>query len=38
MFDLTAANIAGKYQGKEGLKLLIHMIFKVSCSQMKKKP
>lgn len=30
MFDLTAANIAGKYPGKDGLKMLIHLIFKVS--------
>lgn len=31
LFDLTATNIAGKYPGKDGLKLLMHMIFKVSC-------
>ncbi len=30
LFDLTATNIAGKYPGKDGLKLLMHMIFKVS--------
>ncbi len=30
MFDLTATNIAGKYPGKDGLKLMLHMIFKVS--------
>uniref|UniRef100_A0A8W8LMD2 ATPase AAA-type core domain-containing protein n=1 Tax=Magallana gigas TaxID=29159 RepID=A0A8W8LMD2_MAGGI len=29
MFDLTAANIAGKYPGKDGLKMLIHLVFKV---------
>ena len=29
MFDLTATNIAGKYPGKDGLKLLMHMVFKV---------
>ena len=29
LFDLTAANIAGKYPGKDGLKMLIHMVFKV---------
>ncbi|ELU03195.1 hypothetical protein CAPTEDRAFT_153643 [Capitella teleta] len=29
LFDLTATNIAGKYPGKDGLKLLMHMIFKV---------
>ena len=32
MFDLTATNIAGKYPGKDGLKLLMHMVFKVSAS------
>ena len=30
MFDLTATNLMGKYPGKEGLKLLMHMIFKAS--------
>ena len=29
LFDLTATNIAGKYPGKDGLKLMLHMIFKV---------
>lgn len=29
LFDLTATNIMGKYPGKDGLKLLLHMIFKV---------
>ena len=29
LFDLTATNLAGKYPGKDGLKLLMHMIFKV---------
>lgn len=29
LFDLTATNIAGKYPGKDGLKLLMHMVFKV---------
>jgi len=29
LFDLTATNIAGKYPGKDGLKLLLHMVFKV---------
>ena len=29
LFDLSATNIAGKYPGKEGLKLLMHMVFKV---------
>lgn len=30
MFDLTAANIAGKYPGKAGLQMMLHMVFKVS--------
>lgn len=30
LFDLTAANIAGKYPGKAGLIMLIHLINKVS--------
>ena len=30
MFDLSASNIAGKYPGKDGLKMLIHMVYKVS--------
>ena len=30
LFDLTATNIAGKYPGKDGLKMLMHMVFKVS--------
>jgi len=29
LIDLTATNIAGKYPGKDGLRLLMHMIFKV---------
>ena len=29
LFDLSATNIAGKYPGKDGLKLLMHMVFKV---------
>ena len=32
MFDLTAANIAGKYPGKAGLQMMMHMVFKV-CSR-----
>lgn len=32
MFDLTAANIAGKYPGKAGLQMMLHMVFKV-CSR-----
>jgi len=30
MFDLTAANIAGKYPGKAGLQMMLHMVFKVA--------
>ncbi|CAG0886207.1 unnamed protein product [Cyprideis torosa] len=30
LFDLTAANIAGKYPGKSGLLMLIHLVNKVS--------
>ncbi|XP_065679936.1 dynein regulatory complex protein 11 isoform X2 [Hydra vulgaris] len=30
-FDLTAANIYGKYPGKSGLKMMLHIIFKVAC-------
>ena len=29
LFDLTAPNIAGKYPGKSGLTMLIHMVTKV---------
>ena len=29
LFDLSADNLAGKYPGKDGLKLMLHMIFKV---------
>ena len=29
MFDLSPANLAGKYPGKEGLKMLMHLILKV---------
>ncbi|VDI43111.1 dynein regulatory complex protein 11-like [Mytilus galloprovincialis] len=29
MFDLSAANLAGKYPGKDGLKMLMHLVFKV---------
>lgn len=32
MFDISAANIAGKYPGKDGLKMLIHLIMKVITS------
>lgn len=30
LFDLSAANIAGKYPGKAGLVMLVHLINKVS--------
>ncbi len=29
VFDLSAANIAGKYPGKDGLKMLMHLVSKV---------
>ena len=31
LFDLSPANLAGKYPGKEGLKMLMHLILKVGC-------
>lgn len=30
LFDLTAANIVGKYPGKSGLIMLVHLVSKVS--------
>ncbi|KAF5402773.1 IQ motif containing with AAA domain 1 like [Paragonimus heterotremus] len=30
LFDLSAENLVGKYPGKDGLKMLIHMVFKVA--------
>ena len=30
LFDLSAANLTGKYPGKSGLTLLVHMVFKVT--------
>lgn len=30
LFDLTATNIAGKYLGKQGTRLLMSMVFKVA--------
>ncbi|XP_039182162.1 dynein regulatory complex protein 11 isoform X4 [Crotalus tigris] len=30
LFNLSAANIAGKYPGKAGLQLMLHMVFKVA--------
>ena len=32
LFDLSAINLAGKYPGKDGLKLLQHMVHKVGFS------
>lgn len=29
LFNLTAANIAGKYPGKSGLKMMVHLVLKV---------
>ncbi|KAK3595612.1 hypothetical protein CHS0354_009573 [Potamilus streckersoni] len=29
LFDLTPANIAGKYPGKDGLRMLMHLLYKV---------
>lgn len=29
LFDLSAANIAGKYPGKSGLQMMLHLVFKV---------
>ena len=29
LFDLTASNIVGKYPGKSGLNMMLHMVFKV---------
>ncbi|XP_063173921.1 dynein regulatory complex protein 11 [Candoia aspera] len=30
LFNLSAANIAGKYPGKTGLQMMLHMVFKVA--------
>ncbi|VUZ48711.1 unnamed protein product, partial [Hymenolepis diminuta] len=30
LFDLSPANIAGKYEGKEAIRLLVNMVFKVA--------
>lgn len=35
LFDLTPENIAGKYPGKSGLTMLIHMVTKVWFEQLK---
>lgn len=29
LFDLSAANIAGKYPGKSGLQMMLHVVLKV---------
>ena len=29
LFDITPANVAGKFAGKKGLDMLLHMVFKV---------
>lgn len=29
LFNLSAANIAGKYPGKSGLQMMLHIVFKV---------
>ena len=31
LFDITPANVAGKFAGKKGLDMLLHMVFKVLC-------
>lgn len=35
LFDLTPANIAGKYPGKAGLTMLVHLINKVKFTSIK---
>ena len=32
LFDLSAMNILGKYPGKAGLTMMLHMVFKVNKS------
>lgn len=29
LFNLSASNIAGKYPGKNGLQMMLHLVFKV---------
>lgn len=29
LFNLSAANIAGKYPGKSGMQMMLHLVFKV---------
>lgn len=31
LFNLSASNIAGKYPGKNGLQMMLHMVLKVLC-------
>ena len=33
LFDLTATNIVGKYPGKSGLNMLLHLVSKVNANQ-----
>jgi hypothetical protein len=33
LFDLTATNIVGKYPGKSGLNMLLHLVIKVSADR-----
>ena len=30
LFDLSCQNITGKYPGKSGLNMLVHMVFKIA--------
>ena len=32
LFDLSPLNLAGKYSGKSGLAMMLHMVFKVTHS------
>ncbi len=43
LFDLTATNIVGKYPGKSGLNMLVHLVSKVcvvalSCKEINQPP
>lgn len=38
LFDLSPLNLAGKYPGKSGLAMMLHMVFKVTHDVMKKYP
>ena len=35
LFDLTATNIVGKYPGKSGLNMLVHLVSKVIIKQVR---